>query len=1007
MQRVKLKTTILILLFVFSFYQSFAQITNPLRFTYQDYDSSYTKSSVLGLPNGNLLFFWIEGENLFQSRSTDEGLSWSDPAYITLFMGSQTDNISSVILDSSKIALVYRDNLPNLYSIIFSYDNGVNWTSPISLPVGITPFQRMLATSVNISRIYNNDIYITYGKNSVNWGIYFIKSTDNGYTWTAQQTISGQSSTKNGLIYSFDNQTLMLIYENIQNENSDIYSMLSTDGGLVWSSPTPLINSELNEKRPRILKDNTDTLWLFYELEKETRFTGFYQLDIVYSKSFDNGNTWTVPESFTQYRGLDFNCEITLLNNKPFVSFASSRNFQTNREKFQLYYGIASETIDNNAPPFIYYFEHIPQIPEPLQPFAIRCYVDDEVGINSVKLVTQKNGNKIDTLGMFDDGLNGDSLVNDGIYGIILDDLNKGDSRTYSFIVEDSDLNIVHLARGFVYIPLEFERQMYTLDVNKLKLPINNEGGIADVYDTSGHGTLGVFEESSFLFSAGFFLSGYTNNNLWANGVASSSLVDDYLPGKVGIPPNDPKNNIYIIKSTDLDFGQSWQDWKYAVMQGADFYDGNDDGIYNPVDLNGNGTWDSYEDRPDFLGDVTAWCVYNDGVPSSQRRFYNVEPQGIEIQQTAFAIGNNITGYIQNIIFFRYRIINKGTVASELDSLIFGVYTDPDIGINVQGDFAGVDTVLNSAFAYKKDSDPGYGTNPPAFLTSLLQGPMAYIPGETFIDNNSNGIYDPGIDTPLDTAYHFNGFYIGRSSFPGAKNLSSTSFVHFLNGYSDPNLNDPATRFQLRNFQKGLNSAGAIPDPCNWDPGNVFGVNCNEVNPLFWYSGDPVINYGWINTLNWDQRMMLSTGTFQLKENEPVDIWVAYLVGRGSDPLNSVNIGKDVAQYAIDYYNSNFTVLILDADEPENLVRSFTLFQNYPNPFNPVTTISYQLPETEKVTLKVYDILGQEVKTLINEEQKSGLYEVKLDASALSSGIYFYKLQAGNFISTKKMILLK
>jgi len=92
--------------------------------------------------------------------------------------------------------------------------------------------------------------------------------------------------------------------------------------------------------------------------------------------------------------------------------------------------------------------------------------------------------------------------------------------------------------------------------------------------------------------------------------------------------------------------------------------------------------------------------------------------------------------------------------------------------------------------------------------------------------------------------------------------------------------------------------------------------------------------------------------------------------------------------------------------EEQNPV-AFSLVQNYPNPFNPSTVISYQLPENGTVTLKVYDVLGNEVATLVNEEKPAGLYELTWNAESLPSGVYFYKLQAGSFIETKKMILLK
>ena len=88
-------------------------------------------------------------------------------------------------------------------------------------------------------------------------------------------------------------------------------------------------------------------------------------------------------------------------------------------------------------------------------------------------------------------------------------------------------------------------------------------------------------------------------------------------------------------------------------------------------------------------------------------------------------------------------------------------------------------------------------------------------------------------------------------------------------------------------------------------------------------------------------------------------------------------------------------------------LNEYKLSQNYPNPFNPVTTIKYQFPERGFVTLKVYDVLGNEVATLVNEEKPAGGYEVEWNASDLPSGIYFYRMRAGNFIDTKKLILLK
>ena len=98
----------------------------------------------------------------------------------------------------------------------------------------------------------------------------------------------------------------------------------------------------------------------------------------------------------------------------------------------------------------------------------------------------------------------------------------------------------------------------------------------------------------------------------------------------------------------------------------------------------------------------------------------------------------------------------------------------------------------------------------------------------------------------------------------------------------------------------------------------------------------------------------------------------------------------------------------IKANPIEKVVPSrYLLSQNYPNPFNPVTTIKYNIPQDGFVVLKIYDILGREVRTLANGEKSAGNYSVTLNASSLASGVYFYRLSAGNYTSIKKMVVLK
>lgn len=94
-------------------------------------------------------------------------------------------------------------------------------------------------------------------------------------------------------------------------------------------------------------------------------------------------------------------------------------------------------------------------------------------------------------------------------------------------------------------------------------------------------------------------------------------------------------------------------------------------------------------------------------------------------------------------------------------------------------------------------------------------------------------------------------------------------------------------------------------------------------------------------------------------------------------------------------------------DHQEIIPTVFKLEQNYPNPFNPSTMIRFAVPERNNVLIRIYDILGGEVLTLVNEELDAGWYERKFDAGSLSTGVYIYRMQAGSYISTKKMLMLR
>jgi hypothetical protein len=126
----------------------------------------------------------------------------------------------------------------------------------------------------------------------------------------------------------------------------------------------------------------------------------------------------------------------------------------------------------------------------------------------------------------------------------------------------------------------------------------------------------------------------------------------------------------------------------------------------------------------------------------------------------------------------------------------------------------------------------------------------------------------------------------------------------------------------------------------------------------------------------------------------------------GGEYMGSISIKGAVVNGELYGDTTQIITSVFDLEEPSSN-SNYKISQNYPNPFNPSTTISYSIPKAEFVTLKVFDILGRETASLVNESKEAGNYSLTFNAGNIPSGIYFYKLTSGSFMATKKLILLK
>ena len=449
------------------------------------------------------------------------------------------------------------------------------------------------------------------------------------------------------------------------------------------------------------------------------------------------------------------------------------------------------------------------------------------------------------------------------------------------------------------------------------------------------------------------------------------------LPDGTADDPNKEENKLYKLK-------KDWQSLPEGIDKEIYQYNYDNWPAENGapwIDVNGDGIFTRGVDKPEIIGEETLFYVANDLDTTISTFTYGGLPIGLEFQQTLYAYN---TSELKDAVFKKIKLINKGS--NTVNKMYLTYWSDDDLGY-AGDDYVGCDTLLNLGYTYNGDNydEDSYAEAPPAIGRVLLQGPVVASKYDTARVNGKEILNYKNL--PLTSSF----FYIGAHST-----------------YSDPDLGIIAGSEQFYNNMKGL----------IWDGNPIIDPNTKQPTK-FCLAGDPVNATGWYEGKGWpggdlanDRRMIISTGPFDLAPGESQDIVFAIFLARGTDNINSISKLKEKA---VDLHKFWGNKILTNINETETEIpEEYSLSQNYPNPFNPTTTIEYTIPgfesgikNSEFVSLIIYDILGRKVATLVNSKQKPGKYILEWNASKYSSGIYFYKLSAGEYIQTRKMTLIK
>lgn len=514
----------------------------------------------------------------------------------------------------------------------------------------------------------------------------------------------------------------------------------------------------------------------------------------------------------------------------------------------------------------------------------------------------------------------------------------------------------------FIYCQQEPYRNQQLLDTNNITIRINNIGSTESNDGYDGGAFWKILSEGSYImFDQGIWVIGKIDDfphlslSRWINYYSPGPIIENNS-AMISRREDSLRYRVYKISKGDTNFSNpDVNEW--PIEWGAPA-----DSLNNPLVYNDQLLYTVYNAYDSSLYRRKQWNTDLDTLP--------IMP--LEIHQLVYAWGRySSENILSNVIFLEYEIINKGT--QNIDSTFIGFWTDIDFYTSGSNPPA-VDVENQLGYCWSGiDSLPWFNYPPPAVGYTLLYGPITQSYGDSAI-------------------------FKGNKMF-NYKNLPLSSY------YPQESFNSPLSNYYTNLMQ-------------TWNVARGYDANGNPIiNPItgevttFPYDGDPVTNTGWIypqSNTEGEAGFVFFAGPFTLAPNDTQWVMIALVPGLGADRFESIramqNNAKLLHSLTYDQLVEKSSIVIY---EPPVLPDDYFLSQNYPNPFNPKSKIDFEIPVKGNVEMKVFNLLGERIATLVNEEKEPGRYTIEFDGNKFASGIYFYRMESLNYSNTKKLILLK